>query len=152
SPCRRSSCSPSRSPPAGRRSALRREQRRMHPEVEGFLALLATRRAPRTVEAYRRDLRQLEESLGKPLPGATTDDINAHLAELRARGLAPATIARRLSAARAFFAHQILLGARPDNPAAEVEQPRRRPRLPRTLSPREADRLIEAAAGTSPRA
>jgi integrase/recombinase XerD len=124
----------------------------MHPEVEGFLALLATRRAPRTVEAYRRDLRQLEESLGKPLPGATTDDIHAHLAELRARGLAPATIARRLSAARTFFAHQILLGARPDNPAAEVQQPRRRRKLPRTLSPREAERLIEGAAGTTPRA
>jgi integrase/recombinase XerD len=124
----------------------------MHPEVEGFLALLATRRAPRTVEAYRRDLRQLEESLGKPLPGATTDDIQAHLAELRARGLAPATIARRLSAARTFFAHQILLGARPDNPAAEVQQPRRRRKLPRTLSPREAERLIEGAAGTTPRA
>jgi integrase/recombinase XerD len=124
----------------------------MHPEVEGFLALLATRRAPRTVEAYRRDLRQLEESLGKPLPAATTDDIQAHLAELRARGLAPATIARRLSAARTFFAHQILLGARPDNPAAEVQQPRRRRKLPRTLSPREAERLIEGAAGTTPRA
>ena len=26
------------------------------PDVEGFLALLAARRAPRTVEAYRRDL------------------------------------------------------------------------------------------------
>jgi integrase/recombinase XerD len=124
----------------------------MHPELEGFLALLATRRAPRTVEAYRRDLLQLEERIGKPLAAATSDDIHAHLAELRARGLAPATIARRLSAARTFFAHQILLGARRDNPAAEVEPPRRRRKLPRTLSPREAERLIEAAAGTSPRA
>jgi integrase/recombinase XerD len=124
----------------------------MHPELEGFLALLATRRAPRTVDAYRRDLLQLEESLGKPLTDATRDDIHAHLAELRARGLAPATIARRLSAARTFFAHQALLGTRSDNPAAEVDQPRRRRKLPRTLSPREAERLIEAAAGTTPRA
>jgi integrase/recombinase XerD len=124
----------------------------MHPELEGFLALLATRRAPRTVDAYRRDLLQLEESLGKPLTDATSDDINAHLAELRARGLAPATIARRLSAARTFFAHQVLLGTRSDNPAADVDQPRRRRKLPRTLSPREAERLIEAAAGTTPRA
>jgi integrase/recombinase XerD len=124
----------------------------MHPELEGFLALLATRRAPRTVDAYRRDLLQLEESLGKPLTDATSDDIHAHLAELRARGLAPATMARRLSAARTFFAHQVLLGTRSDNPAADVDQPRRRRKLPRTLSPREAERLIEAAAGTTPRA
>ena len=45
-----------------------------------------------------------------------------------------------------------LLGVRTDNPAAELESPRRRPKLPRTLSPREAERLIEAAAGTTPRA
>jgi integrase/recombinase XerD len=124
----------------------------MHPELEGFFALLATRRAPRTVEAYRRDLLQIEERLGKPLATATADDLQTHLAELRAEGLAPATIARRLSAARSFFAHQALLGVRQDNPAAEVEPPRRRRKLPRTLSPREAERLIEAAAGTTPRA
>jgi len=124
----------------------------MHSELGSFLAILATRRAPKTVEAYRRDLTQIEEQLGKPIAQASTDDLQAHLAELRARGLAPATIARRLSAARSFFAHQVLLGARPDNPAAEIEPPRRQRKLPRTLSPREAERLIEAAAGTTPRA
>jgi len=46
----------------------------------------------------------------------------------------------------------VLLGARGDNPAAELETPRRRPKLPRTLSPGEAERLIEAANGTTPRA
>jgi integrase/recombinase XerD len=124
----------------------------MHPELEGFLALLATRRAPRTVEAYRRDLLDLEARLGKPVAEATGEDIQTYLAGLRAQGLAPTTIARRISAARSFFAHQVLLGARTDNPAAEVEPPRRRRKLPRTLSPREAERLIEAAAGTTPRA
>ena len=122
------------------------------PEVEGFLALLAARRAPRTVEAYRRDLAHLGGRLGKRVAAASTDDLQVYLAELRADGLAPATISRRISAARSFFAHQVLLGARTDNPAAELETPRRRPKLPRTLSPREAERLIEAAAGTTPRA
>ncbi|MGZ4441428.1 MAG: tyrosine recombinase [Gaiellaceae bacterium] len=121
-------------------------------ELEGFLALLATRRAPRTVEAYRRDLTDISGRLSKPVAAATTDDLRLYLAELRARGLAPATVSRRVSAARAFFAHQVLLGTRSDNPAAELESPRRRPKLPRTLSPRETERLIEAAAGTSPRA
>ena len=41
---------------------------------------------------------------------------------------------------------------RPDNPAAEVELPRRHRRLPRTLSPGEVERLIDAANGVSPRA
>ena len=104
------------------------------------------------MDAYRRDLAHVTERLGKPLGSASTDDLRIYLAELHARGLAPATISRRISAARAFFAHQVLLGARTDNPAAELDSPRRRPKLPRTLSPREAERLIEAAAGTTPRA
>jgi integrase/recombinase XerD len=45
----------------------------------------------------------------------------------------------------------VLLGARPDNPAAELDLPRRRRSLPKTLSPGEAERLIEAATGTTPR-
>jgi integrase/recombinase XerD len=121
-------------------------------ELEGYLALLAARRSPRTVEAYRRDLLHLQERLGKPVGAASADDLQTYLAELRAEGLAPATISRRISAARSFFAHQVLLGSRADNPAAELKPPRRRPKLPRTLSPREAERLIEAAAGTTPRA
>jgi integrase/recombinase XerD len=121
-------------------------------EIDGFLALLATRRAPATVEAYRRDLAQATERIGKPLPAATTDDLRTYLAQLRADGLAATTISRRLSALRSFYAHQVMLGARTENPAAEIESPRRRPKLPRTLSPREAERLIEAAAGTTPRA
>ena len=122
------------------------------PEVEGFLALLAARRAPRTVEAYRRDLRALGDWLGRPPATATTDDLERWLAELRAAGLSPATIARRTAAVRSFFRHLVLLGARAENPAAALELPRRRRTLPRTLSPAEAERLIEAAAGhDSPR-
>jgi integrase/recombinase XerD len=123
-----------------------------NPELDGFLAVLAARRAPRTVEAYRRDLTHMQSRLGKPVSSAATDDLNVYLAELRADGLSPATISRRISAARSFFAHQVMLGERTDNPAAELATPRRQRTLPRTLSPREAERLIEAAAGTTPRA
>ena len=120
-------------------------------DLDGFLAVLAARRSPRTVDAYRRDLAHLSGWLGKPIGLASTDDLNAYLAQLRADGRAPATISRRISAARSFFVHQVMLGMRADNPAAELEPPRRRSKLPRTLSPREAERLIEAAAGTTPR-
>ena len=121
------------------------------PEVEGFLALLAARRAPKTVDAYKRDLRALADWLGGPPSKATTDDLERWLAELRAAGLSPATIARRVAAVRSFFRHLILLGVRTDSPAAALELPRRRRRLPRTLSAAEAQRLIEAAPGTTPR-
>jgi integrase/recombinase XerD len=122
------------------------------PEVEAFLAVSAARLAPRTVDAYRRDLTAVATALGKPVAAARTEDIERYLAELRAQGLASTTIARRAAAIRSFFRHQTLLGARADNPAAELDLPRRTRKLPRTLSPGEAERLVEAARGTTPRA
>jgi integrase/recombinase XerD len=121
------------------------------PEVEAFLALLAARRAPRTVDAYRRDLGALRAFLGGPVSAATVDGLERYVASLRAEGLAPATLARRTAAARTFFRHLQLIGAREDNPAAEISLPRRTRRLPDTLSAGEAERLIDAAAGTTPR-
>jgi integrase/recombinase XerD len=71
---------------------------------------------------------------------------------MRADGLASSTIARRLAAVRSYGKHLVLLGARSDNPAAEITPPRRPRTVPRTLSPSEAERLIDAANGTTPRA
>ena len=122
------------------------------PVVEGFLALLAARRAPRTVDAYRRDLDSLGSSLGHSPATATTEELELWIAGLRGQGLASSTVARRIAAVRTFFRHLVLLGQRADNPAAELDLPRRLRRLPRTLSPGEAERLIDAAAGTTPRA
>jgi integrase/recombinase XerD len=121
------------------------------PEVEAFLAVSAARLAPRTVDAYRRDLTSVAATLRKPVSAATSEDLEGYLATLRAQGLASTTIARRAAALRSFFRHQTLLGVRPDNPAAELDLPRRTRKLPRTLSPGEAERLVEAAQGTAPR-
>ena len=121
------------------------------PELEGFLALSAARLAPRTVEAYRRDLEALARWLGHSPSTVTTDELERYLAELRAQGLSGATIARRVASLRSFFRHLVLIGATDSNPAAELELPRRTRRLPRALSPSEAERLMDAAAGTTPR-
>ena len=125
---------------------------RPDPELDGFLALLATRRAPRTVEAYRRDLLQLVGVA--PGPVGADDDRGARAlargdARRRNRRLDGRPPRRRV---RSFFRHQMLLGAREDNPAAALQLPKRARTLPKTLSPGEAERLIDAANGTTPRA
>ena len=122
------------------------------PELESFLAVSRARLAPKTVDSYGRDLVDFSRWLGAEIGAATTEDIERYLADLRADGRAGSTLARRLAALRSFFRHQALVGAREDNPAAAVPAPRRARTLPRTLSPSEAERLIEAAAGTTPRA
>jgi integrase/recombinase XerD len=118
--------------------------------VDSFLALSAARLAPRTVEAYRRDLAHLSAWLDRSPTTASADDLAAYVAQLRADGLAATTIARRVAAIRSFFRHQVLVGARDDNPAAQVELPKRRRALPRTLSPGEVERILDAAMGTTP--
>ena len=88
-------------------------------------------------------------------PGArdmSAEELERWVATLRADGLAASTIARRTAAVRAFFKHLQLLGARDDNPAASLSPPRRVRRLPRTLSAAEAERLVDAAQGVTPRA
>ena len=112
----------------------------MDKAVDSFLALSAARLAPRTVEAYRRDLAHLATWLGRSPATASADDLAAYVAQLRADGMAATTIARRIAALRSFYRHQMLIGARSDNPAAELELPRRARTLPRTLSPGEAAR------------
>jgi integrase/recombinase XerD len=129
----------------------------MHPPptdaaVESFLALLGARRAPRTLDAYRRDLADFSSFLGRPPTSAASDEVQAWLAELRARGLAPSSVARKAAALRSFFRHLVLLGIRSDNPALDVPLPRRRTRVPRSRTPGEIERLIAAATGTTPRA
>jgi integrase/recombinase XerD len=126
-------------------------ERTRDPELEGFLALSAARLAPRTVEAYRRDLLALADWLGRPPASVETEELERYLAELRAAGLSAATIARRVASLRSFFRHLVLIGSADANPAAELDLPRRTRRLPRALSPSEAERLIEAAGGTTPR-
>jgi integrase/recombinase XerD len=134
-----------------RDSGVSTTPRTRDPDVEGFLALLAARRAPRTVEAYRSDLEKLSAQLGHSPSRATTGELEQWVSAMRDAGLAATTIARRVAAVRTFFRHQQLLGSRSDNPAAELDLPKRTRKLPRTLSPSEAERLIDAAVGTTPR-
>src|SRR4029078_9284625 len=122
------------------------------PEIERYLLPLPAHRSPRTADASRRDLAALATFLDAPASTATTESLEAWVASMRAARLASPTIARRIAAVRSAFRHQVLLGRRADNPAAEVATPRRIRKLPRTLSPFESERLIEAATGTTPRA
>ena len=72
----------------------------MDPAVESFLALASARLAPRTVDAYRRDLADLSAWLGGSPADATTDQLAAYVATMRADGKAATTISRRIAAVR----------------------------------------------------
>ncbi|MEM8811533.1 MAG: site-specific tyrosine recombinase XerD [Pseudomonadota bacterium] len=117
--------------------------------IETFLEVLSAERgaAGNTLEAYQRDLEDLAEFLatrGASLEGAGSDDLEAYLRDLAARGFAPASQARRLSALRQFFKFLYAEGYRPEDPATGLEAPRRRMKLPKVLTMAEVDRLLES--------
>jgi integrase/recombinase XerD len=118
--------------------------------LELFLDMLSAERgaAANTIEAYRRDLEDLTEVVGRTggsVAKAKPDDLRAYLAELQARGLKPTSQARRLSALRQFYRFLYTEGHRPDDPAAALTGPRRGRALPKVLGIGEVDALLEHA-------
>ncbi len=114
--------------------------------VDAFLLELSTqRRASRhTLAAYRSDLASLTEFAGKQLLAAlSAHDIRQYVAKLHARGLAPASIARTLSAWRSMYRWLCERGEAPANPVVGVRGPKRVKRLPKALS---ADQAVTFAA------
>jgi integrase/recombinase XerD len=118
--------------------------------VELYLDMLAAERgaAVNTLAAYRRDLEDFAADLakaGRRIADADTTDLRAHLARLDKRGLAAASSARRLSAIRQLYRFLYSEGHRTDDPAAVIEGPKRSRTLPKVLSVKQVDVLLERA-------
>ena len=118
--------------------------------VELFLDMLAAERGagPNTLAAYGRDLADFSAFLGpkgRPVATATTDDVRGYLGQLARRGMASATVARRLSAIRQLYRFLYAEGRRGDDPAAILEGPKRGRTVPKVLSIAEVDRLLATA-------
>jgi integrase/recombinase XerD len=121
--------------------------------LESFLEMLVAERgaSAHTVEAYRRDVVDFASYLKtrrRSLEGAVNDDIRGYLSRLAARGLAPGTAARRLSALRQFYGFLRDEGLRNDDPSAVIDSPRRARPLPKVLDQEAVGRLLEAARET----
>jgi integrase/recombinase XerD len=118
--------------------------------IELFLDMLAAERgaSANTLDAYRRDLTGFSEDLavaGRRIVDAESDDLRAHLGRLAKRGLAAASVARRLSAIRQLYRFLYSEGHRGDDPAAVIEGPKRGRSLPKVLSIRQVDDLLAGA-------
>lgn len=119
--------------------------------VEAFLEALSVERgaSANTLAAYRRDLEDFAGFLagcGVSVHAAGHDDMAAFLADLAARGLAPASQARKLSAVRQFHRFLYAEGVRGDDPTGRVDAPKKRRPLPKILSETEVGRLLDGVA------
>lgn len=115
-----------------------------------FLDMCAAERgsAKNTILAYRRDL----DGASALLSGSLTSAAPADLARLSHawRNLARASLQRKSSALRGFFAFLVREGLRPDDPAATLPKTVRARPLPKTLAAGDIDRLFATLADYSP--
>lgn len=114
-----------------------------------------TRRAvaEKTHVAYISDARQFADWAEVHKAGPAQVDVRTlrrYAARLAERGIAPATIARRLAALRGLFRVQMELGAREDNPAELLSSPKRPQRLPRVLKAGDVAALLDSIPASSP--
>lgn len=112
--------------------------------LDAFLAwaVLARNLSPNTVAAYRRDLLEASDFV-TDLVSADQAELGAWLQNLSRKGLAPSSIARKLSSLKAFFSYLMQREMLNSNPAGELKPPARVYKMPDFVSVEEVIRLIE---------
>ncbi len=121
--------------------------------VDRYLEHLRVERglSANTLAAYRADLRQLTDSLRGRGPGQVAlQDLRGHLAQLF--GLAPASLARKVAALKAFFGFCQREGLTASNPAAKLIAPKFVPRLPQVPTAAEVSGAIDGCTDLRDRA
>jgi len=134
---------------------------RLYGYIDDFLAYLQVEKnaSPHTLKNYQLDLFQgldyFKGILKKEDFQITPTDLNypllrAYLANLKAKGLAGTTLARKLAAWRSFYRFLNREGKVNKNPFLKITSPKHRAKLPRFLFPDQCCLLMEVARGADP--
>ena len=124
-------------------------------EIEEFLSWMIAEkgRSENTLAAYRRDLRGYSawlEARSRTVLDAETSDVVAFVAERRASGAAPSSVARQIAAIRMLHRFLAREGSRRDDPTVEVEGVKVPSGLPKPLTEAQVTSLIDAVVGSEP--
>ena len=123
---------------------------RFERQIDAFLAFALTEEglAPRSIEAYKRDLDDFAHFIagrGVSDPAQVTRAaVTLYLVALRRRGRAPATVKRRAAAVRSFYKYLLREDVLTQDPTLDLAPPRLPRRLPKVLSIDEVERLLAA--------
>lgn len=101
--------------------------------------------AENTLAAYRLDLEQFAEFYGRDMTTAGEKDVQTFIRDLSARGYAPTSISRKISALNDFFKFLLSEKEIDANPMINIMSPKKGRRLPKFLTREEVDLMIEAA-------
>jgi integrase/recombinase XerD len=122
-------------------------------QIDDFLTFMSAEKnaAANTISAYRNDLAQFQRFLGSV--GANGQAANLgrvdqpllqdYIGELRQREYKDATVARKIAAVKSFFSFLTAEGVVPVDPTETLSTPRVGKSLPKALTVREIDELLE---------
>lgn len=121
-----------------------------NPLLEEFLNYLVAERglSANSVDAYGRDLIQFANFLGekgKKVLDVTSGLLRDYLSRLSEAGLAPRSVARKLSAIRMFLRYLNDTGKLDSDPGENISNPKLGRKLPEVLSFEEVKRVLDAA-------
>jgi integrase/recombinase XerD len=114
--------------------------------LKGFLNYLTVEKglAQNTVRSYERDLRKYVNFVAGHGPGSVSQaDVLAFLGRLSEQGMSTPSMARNLAAIRGFHKYLITDGLAREDPTVNIENPRGWKRLPKTLSEKEVESLLD---------
>lgn len=126
----------------------------MKEAVDNFLDYLAVEKgfSANTIAAYRNDLHQLasyiEEEAAKrgtipPWVAFDRQAMMSYLLDLKGRGYAAATVARKVAAVKSFFGFMVAEGMMKDNPTEGVASSKVGKSLPKPISIAQVHKLLE---------
>ncbi|MHB8171957.1 MAG: site-specific tyrosine recombinase XerD [Thermincolia bacterium] len=122
----------------------------MEKYIGDFIHYLGVERglARNTLESYRRDLQQyvayMEEKKNNFIDHSTQHSVIGYLLFLQKNGRVASTIARHMSALKAFHRFLVNEGVIPKDPTANLETPKPNKKLPQVLSLQEVEVLLAA--------
>lgn len=120
--------------------------------IAQFLNFLAVEKnaSNNTIAAYRNDLAQFQKFLdakgGKAPAGVSGETIVQYVESLRERQYKDATVARKVAAVKSFFGFLNAEGIVEGDPTEHLKSPQVGKTLPRALTTREVDELLEQPA------
>lgn len=103
-----------------------------------------------TTAAYKNDLGQFLKFLQagqydiNDWAEVTPEIVDAYVAYMKKKSYASSSVARKVAAVKSFFNFLFARGVIEDNPTTNVDSPKVKKRLPKTLSPEDIEKLLQA--------
>ena len=122
----------------------------VHPEIERYIDAMWMEKglSDNTLSSYRRDLRQFNEWLvanrQSTVTRADRSQLQAYLGARLQQGQAQRSTARFMSCARGFYRYLLREGRITVDPTLDVDSPKLGRPLPKSLSEKDVERLLEA--------